>query len=685
MNALFQEDNVAPALTPLRFRGFAALLLLSFCLLAAAVSPRPCSAQETYNANKKVQANLENILLEDFIRFISKYTERNIVYRRDEIPPVEFNIQTYTPFSDPELMAIFQQVLLNAGLSAVSKGDALYIYPLKKAQQIPGHYTTTDSPGEGEEIITTVYRLPKSLSTKDVETALKGLNSPVGSITPIPQARALIISDMRERVDTIVGIVDSIGVISSDWDFEIVPLKQAAAKSVAQVVNGMYNQLKERGELAEMPLISPIEWNNSILVSGTQEQMDKVREFLEGLDTINEEEEGNIRIYQLQNAKAESMAKVLQSLMEAQIKQKDQTQKITDMDVFKISSDEDTNSLLVLTGKEMFPQIESIIEELDKPQDQVYCEVLVMETSLTNARKFGVEWLVGAGDGGTIGQFGFVDDTATRGLLRYAEPALDGKRPGVENLPGGFSLGVLGNRITYQGQTFPTIGALIDFTKSLSEINILSTPQIMTLNHKKAEVFVGENRPFITSEKFDANNNPVQTFDYRDVGIKLQVTPHINSSNSLIRLDLYQEVKKLAENLTVNANQPVTLTRYTKTSVQIMDGSTIVISGLIQDDTDKGTTGMPGLSTIPVLGWLFKRENATFEKRTMMVFLTSRIVHTLDRAKDLTREKHSIIDEQLKKNKEMYKDEFTWDGGDVKIESDVEKDIKLKIEEQDAQ
>jgi len=660
------------------------LLFICACLIATAL-PHPCAAQNPDADNKTVQANLENILLEDFIRFISKYTERNIVYRRDEIPPVEFNIQTYSPFSDPELMAIFQHVLLNAGLSAVSKGEALYIYPLKKAQQIPGRYTPSEARGEGDEIITTVYRLPKSLSTKDVEKALQGLNSPVGSITPIPQARSLIISDMRERVQTIVGIVDSIGQISGEWEFEIVPLEQAAAKSVSDMVNGMYKQLKERGELAEMPLISPIEWNNSILVSGTRDQMDKVREFLVELDKIDEEDKGNIRVYSLQNAQARSVSKVLSTLMEAQIRQNKKTKSVTDLDIFKISADNDTNSILVLTSKELFPQIESIIKDLDKPQDQVYCEVLVMETSLTNARRFGVEWLVGAGDDGTVGQFGFLDDTATRGLLRYAEPALDGDRPGVENLPGGFSLGVLGNRITYQGQTFPTIGALIDFTKSLSEINILSTPQLMTLNHNQAEVFVGENRPFVTSEKFDANNNPVQTFDYRDVGIKLQVTPHINSSDSLIRLDLYQEVKKLATNVDTNTTQPITLTRYTKTSVQIMDGSTIVISGLIQDDTDKGTTGMPGLASIPVFGWLFKRENATFEKRTMMVFLTARIIHTLDRAKELTKEKHEIIDRQLKESEQMYKDEFTWDGGEVEIESEIQKDIKQKIEMQEIQ
>ena len=662
----------------------ASSLIAFMTVMSVFSSVIPVAAQEP--GDKAVQANLEDVMLEDFIRFISKYTERNIIYRADEIPQVQFNIQTYSPFSDPELMAIFHQVLLNVGLAAVSKGDALFIYPIKKAQQIPGKYDSSPARGDGEEIITTVYRLPKSLSTKDVQNILTGLTSQVGTVTPIPQARSLIISDVRDRVETIIDIVDSIGDISSDWDFEIVKLDQATAKNVSNVINQMYKQLRERGDLTEMPLISPIEWNNSLLISGSPEQKKKIREFLTGLDQIDETEGGNIRIYNMQNAKAKPVAAVLQSLMQARIQQQKKGQQpVTDLDIFKVAADEETNSILVLTSQDVFPEIERIIKELDQPQDQVFCEVLVMETSLTNARRFGVEWIAGAGDGGTIGQVGFIDQTATRGLFSYAQPALEGGRPGFENLPGGFSLGVLGNMITYQGQSFPTVGALIDFTKSISEINILSTPQIMTLNHNKAEVFVGENRPFVTSEKFDANNNPVQTFDYRDVGIKLQVTPHVNNTNSLIRLDIYQEVKKLATNADPNTTQPITLTRYTKTSVQILDGSTIVISGLIQDDSDKGTTGMPGISRIPVLGWLFKRENASFEKRTMMVFLTARIIHTIDRAKELTEEKHKIIDEQMQESDERYEEEFSWGGSEVEGESKVQQDLKEKLELQKQQ
>jgi general secretion pathway protein D len=643
--------------------------LFAAAMLAAAILPATAPAQQDDGQN--IQANLENVLLEDFIRFISKYTGKNIVYRPDEIPEVEFNIQTYTPFSDPELMAIFRHVLLNAGLVAVSKGEAMYVYPASKARQIPARVSGAGRSGDGQEVVTTVYRLPPGLSIKSAQAALQGLTSQVGSVTPIPEADAVIISDQRERMDAIMDILASLGSMSGDWDFEIIPLKAAAAKNVAALVNNMFEEVRKRGDAVKTPLISPIEWNNSILVTGTPDQREKVREFLAELDHVDVEEEGNIRVYRLQNAEAVPVADVLQSLMEAKLerqKEEEQAKKVTDMDIFKVSADENTNSIIVLTGKDMFPQIESIIDQLDQPQDQVYCEVLVMETSLANARRFGVEWIAGAGDDTNIGQFGFIDrSTGASDLFGYATPALDGGRPGFESLPGGFSLGVLGNMVTYQGESFPTINALIDYTKSIDEMNILSTPQLMTLDHAPAEIFVGENRPFLISEKFDANNNPVQTFDYRDVGIKLQITPHINKKEGLIRLDLYQEVKDVAAT-TQQISQPITLTRYTRTSVQIMDGATIVISGLIQDDSTRGKTGMPGLASIPVLGWLFKRETASYDKRTLMVFLSSRIIHTLERARELTRAKEKKIEDQMEKTRKMYDREFEWGGEDVESE-----------------
>ncbi len=196
----------------------------------------------------------------------------------------------------------------------------------------------------------------------------------------------------------------------------------------------------------------------------------------------------------------------------------------------------------------------------------------------------------------------------------------------------------------------------MDFIKDIQDINILSNPQIMTLDHSEAEVFVGENIPYQTSEKFDNNNNPIVTYDYRDVGVKLKLTLHINKKDNLVRLEVDQEINKV---VSLNDDKPTTLKRNTKTKVQLMDGSTMVIAGLIEEYTTKGKRGMPGVSSIPLLGWLFKTEDIDISKTTIMIFITSRIIHTLDTAQAITREKQRILEEEKIKTRQLYEDEFS--------------------------
>ena len=200
------------------------------------------------------------------------------------------------------------------------------------------------------------------------------------------------------------------------------------------------------------------------------------------------------------------------------------------------------------------------------------------------------------------------------------------------------------------------MGAFINFVKSVDEINILSTPQIMTLNNSEAQVFVGENRPYQTGQSYDSNNNPVLTYTYKDVGVKLLVTPYINSESGLVRMDIEQNVDKVS----TGGDKPTTLTRYTKTSVQLVDGSTMVISGMVQDDRDKGQSGIPGLANLPFLGWLFKRETSSGTKSTLMVFISAKIIRTLESADALTGAKMEELERAREVAKDYFKKEFEW-------------------------
>jgi general secretion pathway protein D len=159
----------------------------------------------------------------------------------------------------------------------------------------------------------------------------------------------------------------------------------------------------------------------------------------------------------------------------------------------------------------------------------------------------------------------------------------------------GLSIGVIGGTITFTGREYPSLAAFIRAVATEDSVNILSTPQILTINNEEAEIVVGENRPYLTTSRLDSAGNPINTFDYRDVGVKLKVKPYINK-DGLVYLTLYQEVTKVTE-ATVGSGvaqqpAPTTLKRSTKTTVGVKDSQTIVISGLIRDDSSGRRQGI---------------------------------------------------------------------------------------------
>jgi general secretion pathway protein D len=210
-------------------------------------------------------------------------------------------------------------------------------------------------------------------------------------------------------------------------------------------------------------------------------------------------------------------------------------------------------------------------------------------------------------------------------------------------------MGIIGSGINIGGVTFPTIGAVIQAYKTDKEVSILSTPQIMTLDNEEAEINVGENVPYITSQQSSSTTTTTSvsplnynSYEYRDVGVILNITPHINEEN-FIRLKISQQVTKVTS--AANSPTPTTLKRTTKTTVVVKDNETIVISGLMGDSTEADTYKVPLLGDIPVLGWLFKTHSTSREKTNLYVFLTPHIVRTQKDAADLYQEKRETMGE----------------------------------------
>jgi general secretion pathway protein D len=210
-------------------------------------------------------------------------------------------------------------------------------------------------------------------------------------------------------------------------------------------------------------------------------------------------------------------------------------------------------------------------------------------------------------------------------------------------------MGIIGAGISIGGVLFPNIGAVIQAYKSDSEVSILSTPQIMTLDNQEAEINVGSNVPYITKQEQATTSTLVNynVYEYRDVGVVLNITPNINEEN-FIRLKISQQVTKVVAGVsadTTKPSTPTTLKRTVKTSVVIKDKETIVIGGLIGDSTQDNTYKVPLLGDIPLLGWFFKTKSTSREKTNLYVFLTPHIVRTQQDASALYQEKRETMGE----------------------------------------
>ncbi len=603
-------------------------------------TPMPCPAETaSLEEDKLMTADLDGVLLKDFIMFVSHFTGQNILFTEDRLPPIKVTMHTRAPMREAELMAVLESVLAGNNLELVSRGDVLYVLHTPLVQGMTEPFVYPLGEGQDYELVTTVIQLGPRAPVKQAAELLKPFLSKHGIIQQIAPARSILIRDTRQNITRAADIIDTLQKLEPTWKTAMINLDQADAQKTAAKVIDIYTGLVERGQMSDSPVVLPVEWSNSMMVAGTPDQIETVRGLVKDLDSITESTAG-LKIYSLKNARAEAAAEVLRNLLSFERAGPDSTGSR-----LIVSPDKETNSILVLADPHALPQVTEIIEHLDRPLAQVFVEALIVETTLEHSQDFGVEWLAGGGGSDGIGIGGFIQDQAS-GL----SPLLSQAAPPVA--ASGFTIGALGNSITYAGRQFSTLGALVNFIKTARDFNILSTPQIMTLDNSEAEVFIGENRRFESSERLDEQSRPIKYYDYRDIGIRLQVTPTINTETGMIRLEVVQEVQNY------DKTEEITMNRNTRTNVQLPSGSTMVISGLIQNSFTHSREAVPGLSQVPGFGWLFRRETLSAPKSTLMVFLSARIIETLEHADHLTRDRMDRVRETRQKHEEILEREF---------------------------
>jgi general secretion pathway protein D len=387
------------------------------------------------------------------------------------------------------------------------------------------------------------------------------------------------------------------------------------------------------------------ERTNSLIAIGDSQSLDRIEDLVGKLDVSVPEGSGKIHVYYLQHADAKELAGVLSGIpLEKALAQtvgatapaapKAPPRVLTTKSDISIVPDTATNALVITATQEEFEALKTVIDKLDIPRAQVLVEVLIAEVSFTRTLELGVEWRVARDfDGEVLGiagsGFGELDQVAAT----------------LPAMPNGLVVGAIGNEINFNGIALPNMGALIRALKTDSDVNILSTPTIVTTDNKEAEIIVGQTVPFQTSQKFDANNQPIFTFDYRDVGLTLRITPQINS-NRFVKLDIFSKLEALVSS-TIGTRElaPTTLKRQASTTVVVKDGHTVVIGGMIRDDKIENVSQVPILGSLPLIGPLFRSKTTRSEKTNLLIFLTPHVISSSQRLQEIAGERVDSVQE----------------------------------------
>jgi general secretion pathway protein D len=634
-------------------------------------APVPRTPQQTpaSQAGRYVTIDFDNVDISVFIKFVSELTGRNFVV--DDKVKGKVTVISPKKIAVDEVYKVFESVLDIYGFATVQAGDVIKVIPALDARGKNMELRLKKEAIAPEDKIVTQILTLEHASPDEMKKVLDPLISKTSIVISYPPTGMLIITDLLSNIQRLQEIVTALDVDGVGEVISYVPLKSASAADMVKSLTMMFQPQAGRGIIAPIKIVAD-DRTNALIIVAAENDMKRIRELLNLMDKEIPVGSGAIRVYYLQNAKAEDLAKVLTGLPQ-------QTRPAgaagtpaaaTSTAVFsknvQIMADKSTNSLIVIADTVDYMVIEDVIRKLDITRPMVYLEALIMEVNANKSFGVGVEWSalnkVGISEvsdlGGTsVGAVGF----------RGASIIPQVNSSGSISMPGGFSVGVIGAGITIGGILFPNIGAVLQAYQNDSDVRILSTPQLLTLDNEDAEITVGSNVPYVTRQDSGAvgSTTNYSSYEYKDVGVTLKVTPQINKEG-FIRMKLDQSVTKvISQSATVDTAgnkilTPTTDKRTAKTTVVVKSGETVVIGGMIEDTADEGVYKVPLLGDIPLLGWIFKSRSTVNKRTNLFVFITPRVIQNPEDAGKIKDEKTDymrIIQEGTIKNAPVRKKE----------------------------
>jgi general secretion pathway protein D len=647
--------------------------LLLACLLAVSAA----DTAQAQRSREPITLNFVNADIEAVARTMAAITGRSIVV--DPRVKGTINLSTDKPVAPSVAYNQFLATLRLSGFTVVDAGGLLKVVPEADAK-LQGGPVSVARPSGGNEIVTQIFRLNYE-SAGNLVPILRPLISPNNTINIDPGNNALVITDYADNLQRLGRIIAALD-ISNTTDVDVVPLRFALASDLAPVVQRLVDSSAsntgapvpagalQAGGAPHTTVIAETRSNSLLVHASNAARLNLARSLISKLDQPSSDSPtGNIWVVYLKNADATKLAITLRAALaatqtpgtagasggaaaspvaaQASLANAGASPATTPTQPSaqpstggQIQADPATNSLIITAAEPQYRQLRAVIDRLDSRRAQVYVESLIAEVNADTAAQFGIQWQGPLGNKGdkTIGLLGTNFSVGTTNIL-----ALATQTPGTLSPPAGINFGAVRNIAgTY------VLGFLANLLQTSGSGNILSTPNLLTLDNEEAKIVIGQNVPFVTGQYTNTNSgtngsvNPFQTIERKDVGLTLRVKPQI-SENGTVKLQIFQEVSSVDPASVNSVSGLITNKRSIESSVLVDDGAIVVLGGLLSDEYSGNQQKVPVLGDVPVFGNLFKSETRTRTKKNLMVFLRPVVIRDAVQSDMLSLDRYDLM------------------------------------------
>ncbi|MDX2236442.1 MAG: type II secretion system secretin GspD [Hyphomonadaceae bacterium] len=619
------------------------LALALACGIASAAFPAFAQqAQQPAGRPANGAVSLREVDIRAFIEDVSNATGRTFIV--DPRVNGRVTILAQQSLSERELFDVFLSTLRVNGFVAVPTASGAYrIIPDEVAAREPS--SASSGPMENR-YVTHVFTL-RYADAESVASAIRPMLSARGQATANRRGNTVVVVDYGS---TITRVTEVVGRLDRDTStFRTIRLRNTSAAEMARVAQQLASAVGDDPNRSMVQAV-PVASSNSLVLRGDQRALDQLSPLIEQLD-VGADYQSGVQVIPLRYAVAEDLVPVLQQISSALNAQGGADGQPPPNRRANIAAHRATNALIISADPETQEALGNVVRSLDVRRQQILVEAIIVEVSDSAARELGVQFLL-TGDGTDAVPFlsTSYSNTAPNLLAVTGALAVDGDEdnPALQDLQAAAVRSLLGASgaiagVGGQDDNGNIFGLILNALQEDVGSNVLSTPSVMTLDNESASILVGQQIPITTGEVLgDDNSNPFRTVQRQDVGVKLEVRPQI-SEGGAIRLNIRQEVSSIFGPVTSESADLITNRREIETVIQADAGQIIVLGGLIQEDVQRTSSGIPGLRSIPLAGRLFRSDGQTRTRTNLMVFLRPTIVNTPEQAAGVTQQQYRQV------------------------------------------